>query len=173
MKNRFILSVLVIICSCNTTKKGNEPQLSKIIYEYHVARTTDFHKNVYEGQFKQIPGLYRFLSNNQNIKDYYVIDAPYEKLILSFEKGKTFTLESCHRLFEKNKKVIATDYGITPKGDVNAQAVSSDLTRFKNYFNKILTVNCKLSITELKKELQKSFHPTFPKIIYSKKKSEH
>ena len=107
--------------------------------------------------------IYGFLIDSASRKAYVVPDAPYEILVLQFDNGETFELSSCHRLFERNNRVVASDHGITSKNDVNARAISNDLKQFKHIFNELIRLN-KIDKTPNKADLGNSASASSPNL---------
>lgn len=145
---RFLPFIVIIflLFSCSVY---DPPRLVKLSYEYMPApsfgmpstssRPPESHE-LTEG-IKAPEGLYNFLTDEELNTQFAVPDADHEMLVLEFNNGKKFSLLSCHRLFEFNQKLIATDYGIAVKSDVDKDSISNDFRRYKFMFNELIRLN--------------------------------
>jgi hypothetical protein len=81
-----------------------------------------------------------------------VPDTAHEQLIFHFENGQSFTMESCHRLFEEDGNLVATDHGIMSRSDLpgglspaklaeRRKLLPRELVRFKFLFDEIVRKN--------------------------------
>lgn len=119
-----LITTLLFLVSCD---RPAPPTLSKITYRYEPGMRFDIQSFAIEldQSLQAPPGLYEFLKKGGDREGICVPDSNHETLVLHFDNGETFTLTSCHRLFEANENLIATDHGISCKKDVDPDSISS------------------------------------------------
>ena len=118
-----------------------DKSIKKITYEYFKDRSA---KNSASGTIIEKvfinPTIPKELVNdiaNLSMHSYIIPGSGYEKLIIEMTSDKKITLKSAHRLFEKNKNLIADDYGIGIKTS-EPHSISKELKEFKKTFNRLI-----------------------------------